>query len=436
MIEASQPWQRAFRWIEQQLGGKILRAERQPRWRPAWFLDLERDGSVLPLYFRGDRGQANHGIYTLEHEMRVLQLLERQKIPVPHVYAFCPDPRGIVMERSPGDANLATASSQSEREAVLDHYVELLVRIHGIGKAEYAELGLSRPRGNEACLIDHARWESAYRRDKCRAEPVIEFLIGWVRRNVPRRDRVSLICCDAGQFLFEAGRVTALLDLELATLGDPIADLGGMRGRDLSEPLGDLGRAVARYESLTEQEVDPSVLDFHTVRFNLVTPLAVARLIAEPPAELDFIQYLAWYVIWSRSSLEVLAHRMGLELEEPALPEPLADVRPDKPVAGADGSFERYAEATAERQEIYRERRRRFGFDLEREDVDEVSSLVGFGLADREDADSALKAFIAADAGRRDRDIVSQLYRRLRREQLLIEPLLHELRGARIQLFD
>src|SRR5262245_25994376 len=115
-------WQQAFAWIEREVGGAIVAAERQPRWRPAWFLDLVRRGETLPLYFRGDRGAADHGVYPLEHELRILQVLERHAIPVPHVYGFCPEPRGIVMQRSPGRANLATAESEAERRQVLDDY--------------------------------------------------------------------------------------------------------------------------------------------------------------------------------------------------------------------------------------------------------------------------------------------------------------------------
>ena len=49
-------WRRAFSWLEAKLGGRIVRAERQARWRPAGFLDLERGGETGPPYFRRGRG--------------------------------------------------------------------------------------------------------------------------------------------------------------------------------------------------------------------------------------------------------------------------------------------------------------------------------------------------------------------------------------------
>ncbi len=98
-------WHAAFEWVERNVGGPIVRFERHPRWRPAWYLDVERAGEIVPIYFRGDRGALDHGVYPLEHEMKVLQLLEKHAIPVPHVFGFCPEPRGIVMQRCPGRGN-------------------------------------------------------------------------------------------------------------------------------------------------------------------------------------------------------------------------------------------------------------------------------------------------------------------------------------------
>ena len=65
-----EPWSKAFDWIETNLGGRILSYQRQPRWRPAFYLDFERDGKTLPLYVRGARTEVKHGSRVLEHEGR------------------------------------------------------------------------------------------------------------------------------------------------------------------------------------------------------------------------------------------------------------------------------------------------------------------------------------------------------------------------------
>jgi len=238
-------------WVEKQMGGRVVACERQARWRPAYFLELDRGDERVPLYFRGDRGVSNSSQYSLEHEMTCLQVLEAGGIPVPHVFGFCNEPRGILMERSPGRADLSTAQSKDEEQSVQRHYMEILAQIHALDIEPFLSAGLTPPSDPERlALADLPLWEKAYRQAKSRPEPLIEFGLGWLKRNVPPpAASACFVCGDSGQFLFDAGRVTAIIDLELAHLGDPAEDLGALRSRDLSEPLGDLRAAFAAYEA-------------------------------------------------------------------------------------------------------------------------------------------------------------------------------------------
>lgn len=303
--------ERAMRtWVEATLGGRVVACERQARWRPAWFLEVAREGKRVPLYFRGDRGLQQGGAYALEHEMRCLQILGEAGLPVPRVHGFCEAPRGILMDRAPGRADLSTATTDAERASVQQDYMRILARIHDLDVAPFEAAGFRRPTTDaELALADLPIWERGFRKAKSRPEPLLEFGLAWLHRSMPAGSgRASFVCSDSGQFLFEDGRVTAVLDLELAHLGDPAEDLAGLRTRDLSEPLGDLRRAVRSYEEETGRAVDRRLVDFHTVRFALVTPLAIAGIVAKPPPKVDFVQYLCWYHVYGRAALEVIAH--------------------------------------------------------------------------------------------------------------------------------
>lgn len=446
--ELEPPWQRAFAWIEQQLGGRIVSFERQPRWRPAFFLELERGagggGERLPLYLRGERGELDHGVYPLEHESRVLQVLEAEGIPVPHVYGFCPDPKAIVMDRMPGRANLATADSDAERASVLDHYMDLLADLHSIDPARFEAIGIERPRGAERLgFMDLDRWEGAYRASKKRPEPLIEFLTAWLRRNVPRdREEVACLAVDSGQFLFEGGRVTALIDLELACLGDPAADLAAMRGRDMGEPLGDLASAFERYHAKTGKRIPKSVLDYHTVRFNLYTPYTCAPLVAEPPRSVDLVQYLAWYWVWSRISIELIADGMGLSLSKPAIPEPRRsphapahDLLVDKLAELRSGQqgFLAYELDTAWRNASYLRRVESMGPAMAAEEATEIDRLLG-RVTPPQDREAELESFAIEQGAAREAELLALFYRRCLRQEALLQPVLRELEGARVQL--
>jgi aminoglycoside phosphotransferase (APT) family kinase protein len=431
-------WQQAFAWVEETLGGRLVTWERHPRWRPAWFLTLERGGEVMPLYWRGARGALDHGIYDLAHEAKILGVLERNGIPVPHVYGHCMEPEGLLLQGMPGRANLATAESQSEREAVLDDYVSILARMHAIDPAEFEAIGLERPRTPEALgLGDFEAWERQFRQEKRGPDAMTEFGVRWIRRNTPRdRHRATFIHGDTGQFLFEQSHVTSVIDLELAYLGDPAADFGGLRSRDLSEPLGDLDRALRHYESITGEEMDLEAVDYHTFRFGWVNPMCTGHLCVDPPVTTNYVQYLAWYTVYSRCPLEVLARMKGIALEPPSLPE--ADATPRHPAIGhlvdaldpergGDDPDRRYELDRLYRVAQYLERADRYGAALDADNLDDMAAILGHRPRDGRTGEAELERFVLEAGPEHDPQLVRFFHRRLLRQEALLRPALREL---------
>ena len=440
VLLADAEWGATFREIERMVGARLITAERQARWRPAWFCELDRDGERVPVYFRGDRGVQPDGVETLRREMEVLRTLAANGIPVSHVYGFCETIPGIVMETSPGRANLATAESERERCSVLDHYLELLADIHRLDPGLFEKLGFPRPRtAAERSLGDLPRWEAIYRRGKNQPEPVIELVLGWLRENVPtHRERVSCLVGDSGQFLFDRGRVTAILDVELAALGDPVADLGALLSRDLSEPLGDLSRGIARYRELTGEAFERRDVLYQAVRFCIFTPMAVCFLCAQPPPGLNLAQYESWNLVYGRIPLELIAELEGIAIDAPELPAPRDHrhaVVLDALVGllAAPGGAGAYEIDTARRVAEYAREIDRRGARLEEQDLDEAAALLGRRPAGWREADAELERR-ASRAGRDERPaLVRFLVRRARRREALLGPALRELSGAAAQ---
>ncbi len=440
-------WQRGFDWLERELGGRIVRYERQARWRPAFDIDFEKDGEILPLYWRGDRGmdEGINKIYTLEREGKILQVMEGLGLPVPHVHAFPKEPLGVVMDRSPGRANLANCDDEAERRRVRDHYVELLVRMHACETEPFERIGLMRPADAEAMgLADFPIWEGLYRKAKRRPEPLVEFAARWVHENVPEnRDEVRFVAGDTGQFLYEDGRVTVLIDLELAYLGDPAADLGGLRSRDLSEPLGDLSEAIRLYAKLSGRPIDLPAIHFHTARFMLCTPMSVAHFVADPQPGLDLAQYSSWYVSYGLATLEAIAEAMGTELDEPQLPEPapsrvgpVADnlvkgLRTSKEGTGDDELAAYETESSLRLAEVL-DRQVRYGAALEADDRREAEALLGRSFSDWTAMDAAVEEEVtSAPEGRRE-ELLRFLYRHAQRQRSIWQPAMRELADVRL----
>ncbi len=448
-------WQTAFAWLEGELDGRIVEVRRQPRWRPAWFLELEREGERRSLYWRGQRAEIPNGLEQLEREANVMRAMEREGIPVPHVHAFSREPGGIVMDCLPGQANLATAASDAQRSAVINDYMDVLARLHAVPAERFEDLGLAMPEGEEGLALgDLDDWIRNYRRDKSRPEPEVEFLIAWLLRNVPKgRTKRSLLCADAGQFMFEGDRITGLIDLELAYIGDPAADLGSLRCRDLSEPLGPIGPAIEYYENKVGERIDRSVIDYHTVRFSTCTPMIVAPMLARHIPTLDYTQYLVWYLVYAKGPLEVIADGMGLALEPVETIEPTdtrfsaaADALVGKlaPRGEAMSTTERSLsgdQAGYERDSAWRlaqvlERVDRLGPAIDAANLDDIAAAYGKRPTTADEGAAFLEERIAASTAEDDAVLVPLLHRRLQRLEWIAAPAMREYEGVRMQRIE
>ncbi len=418
-------------WAENTIGGRVVRIERLARWRPAWDFDLDLGDRILPLHARGERETTMAMPYWIADERRTHDLLEAHGIPVPHVYGYCDAPYSLVMDRLPGSVDLSFADGDDERAAINLEYLELLPRIYGIDLDEAAAAGFACPTTAEEIALDHVgRYEEAYEARMSSLDPVSEFLRRWLHRNYPRhRTERRFITYDAFQFMFEHGRITGLIDFELAQVGDPLAELAALRVRDTIKNLGDLPAIASSWSDVTGEVLDYDVIDFHTVAYNANTVLSSAPLIAAPTIGGDLMSHLGWYTNSARWAFEDIADIIGLELESIEQPAP----RPSRhaptyghlvnelsnrgPEMGADD---------AQRARLFRIARHlrrvdEIGTQLTNDDLADASRLVGRRVDER-DVDATLVEFIAGAGADRDAEVLGVLDRRVRRQQLVLGP--------------
>lgn len=437
-------WARAFAWVEATLGGTVVRAERQARWRPAWFLDVERDGRTLPLYWRGDRGLGDPEASPLRTEARVLEFLAAEGIPVPLVHGFCEDPMGILMDRVAGEVDIHRAAPD-ELERVAEDYLRVLARCHAIDPDRLVEVGLRRPEGPHSMARESVgRWERPYRAVAAAPAPLIELALWWLGKAAPADPGAPVLVhgdTGPGQFLYDGGRVTAVLDWEFCHLGDPMEDLALIRGRDLSYPFGDLRSRFRRYAELSGNPVDPGRLRYYSVLAMLITPAGLYPVLTARPRGADYAQVLAWNAVYSRALVQCLADACGIALEPVELPEPVAsprqwihDVVVDQlrtDVAGRAGDdFGRYqVEAVALLADHLR-LADRLGPAFDEADRRDAAALLGVRTSTREETDEAVQQLVRAAAAERSPELIRFLHRRTVRDEALLAPLLGELRDT------
>ena len=199
--------------------------------------------------------------HAVDREYKVITALGTTGFPVPRTYGLCTDDAVIgtmfyVMEKVEGrilwDLSLPDMTPH-QRRAVYENQVDVLAQLHS---TDYAAIGLGdygKPGNYFARQVD--RWTKQYRASETETLPEMDRLIEWLPRTVPQDDQTSIV---HGDFRLDntvlhptEPRIDAVLDWELSTLGNPMADFSyylmqwvmpstegrGIGGKD----LGDLG---------------------------------------------------------------------------------------------------------------------------------------------------------------------------------------------------
>lgn len=218
----------------------------------------------------------------LRLEFRLYQSLEDAAVLTPRVYAFVEDEDTafggpfLIMEHVEGRApNMYDRGDQrsliadwEDRRAIAEDMVGTLARIHAI---ERRSLPSELPRLGFADVL--ARWRQVYEERHLIRDPVIEEAYVWAAEREPAEPWLGLVHGDyrIGNTLFDDGRLRAVLDWELAYLGDVRFDLGYLAmpraaGKHLrsSSPLmatfAEQEWFMERYAELTGHVVDDATL--------------------------------------------------------------------------------------------------------------------------------------------------------------------------------
>jgi aminoglycoside phosphotransferase (APT) family kinase protein len=198
---------------------------------PTYRLDTPKRAYVMR---RKPFGKLLPSAHAVDREFRVIDALYRQGFPVAKAYALCMDDAVIgaafyIMSMEEGrvfwNPTLPKLPPE-ERRAIFTSKIETLAKLH---QYEPAVIGLGdygKPGNYFARQVE--RWTKQYRASETDVIPEMERLIEWLPRTVPQQERVSVVHGDyrLDNMIFHATepRVVAVLDWELSTLGDPMAD--------------------------------------------------------------------------------------------------------------------------------------------------------------------------------------------------------------------
>lgn len=198
---------------------------------------LLEDGTSRLVLRRPPLGHVLATAHDMSREYRVMSALGPSEVPVPKTYLLESDPAVIgapfyIMDFVDGailrQADEMQALSEAEAKNLADGLADTLGRLHTVVPAEVGLADLGRPDG----FLDRQlrRWTTQLEASYSRPLPQLTRLRERLERDIPSLQRAGLV---HGDYRLDnvvidrsdASKILAVLDWEMATLGDPLTDL-------------------------------------------------------------------------------------------------------------------------------------------------------------------------------------------------------------------
>jgi aminoglycoside phosphotransferase (APT) family kinase protein len=198
---------------------------------------LVRHGEREVVVRRPPRPPLPPSAHDVLREARLLRALEGTAARVPRVLAVCDDETLIgapfyVMERLHGEviskAVPPSLDTPEERRRIGEQLVDALVEVHAVDWQACLE-GFGKPTGYLERQV--RRFSGLWEHSRTRDVPAVERLRDWLSANLPESGPATIVHGDfrLGNTMFASdapARLIAVFDWEMATIGDPLADVG------------------------------------------------------------------------------------------------------------------------------------------------------------------------------------------------------------------
>lgn len=247
--------------------------------------------------------------HDMNREFQVLSKLSKVYQPAPKPLLFCGDENVIgsefyLMERRRGliirgQAPQELIDSPELQKKVCESFIDNLAALHALDY-EAAGLGdLGKPEGYNRRQVEG--WTKRYFNAKTDEWPKLENAIEWLNQNIPAESGAALIHNDykLDNVMLDPNdltKITAVLDWELVTIGDPLMDLGTTLGYWMS------GGTSPAMKAMREMPFNPKVLMENISR----------RELAERYAEKSGadISNLLFYYVFGTFKIAVIAQQI------------------------------------------------------------------------------------------------------------------------------
>ena len=202
---------------------------------PTFF--LTSDKGIEIILRKKPPGKLLPSAHAVEREYKVQKSLMNTNVPCPKMLALCEDSNIIgtpfyIMECIEGIVyeSILDVKSIELRKDIYLQMVKMLANLHNV---DYEKVGLTnfgKPGNYSQRQI--SRWEKQWHLSKQRELPEMDFIIHWLNKYIPKKSDISIVHGDyrIGNLIYDSDKISiqAVLDWELSTIGDPLADFGYM----------------------------------------------------------------------------------------------------------------------------------------------------------------------------------------------------------------
>ena len=189
---------------------------------------------------RPPRGPLPPSAHNVLREARLLRALERTPVRVPKMLAACDDTGVIgapfyVMERVAGeviaDSIPDPLDKPEQRARIAEELIDALVELHAVDWTRLDLEGFGKPTGYLERQL--RRFTGLWEHNRTRELPQVEEVGAWLAANMPDSPPATIVHGDyrLGNTMFAPtapAHLIAIFDWEMATIGDPLADIGYM----------------------------------------------------------------------------------------------------------------------------------------------------------------------------------------------------------------
>jgi aminoglycoside phosphotransferase len=285
-------------WIASVTSMDVVAARQIPAGgRMGWFVDVDDGDHVHELFLQIGRGleSGQSSFQGFEVEAEVYRALRPHALPVPKVWGVDAERDVLLVDRIPGSVWFQAPNDPAEQVSVAQDFIGHLATWHRLGAAhlDLPSLGpvqswrahqTAQLDGIEAMLNTTARGRPI--------DPLVTEAMRWLRANIPHAEGpVVLVQGDTGpgNFLYQDGKVTGIIDWELAHLGDPMDDIAWLSWRTTQHSFTHFPDRLREYETLSGIEVDPARVRYYRLNaFGRLGPLfGVADMGLGTPLGLD-----------------------------------------------------------------------------------------------------------------------------------------------------